>query len=423
MSGVDGKDGVMSPAELKPLLLLSKREPVNCAIGLTRDKQGAILLDKRAKPRKVAALFKKAAQGKKIELEASTVRFGRASVDTERDGSLVLFTVNKDAPAALRVKLLEQLKKAGFSKCEISVDAALEDEPEDEASADAPDGAAGVHGRADGPAEAAAPPQTATPPADATPASASADQAAPTAAQAGAGASSAAPEAPQAASAAGPDAEALRTRLTDLVKRMVAALASNPPGGDAMKTAAKAAQASLKSGDLASAARDTDSLERMLGGSQAAASAPAAEAGAGHHPMGSPVFAKARDAWVATRAKVQGEVDGLFHAVSDSLKGHGAASPFETAFKAKIGPAMDQLDHSLSAKLDEVANNTDAGAHGKLVGEAQQILSRYQSYLSREKMLTEIDHNPYRPLAVGKTLQASLGALGKALQAPAGGQA
>ncbi len=82
MAKPDEAQTIMTPGELKPLLMLSKREPVNCAIGLSKDKHGIILLDKKAKPRKVVALLKKAATGKKIELDMASIRFGTAAVDT-----------------------------------------------------------------------------------------------------------------------------------------------------------------------------------------------------------------------------------------------------------------------------------------------------------------------------------------------------
>ena len=65
------------------MLALSKQEPVQAAIGLSADGEGIILLDKKAKPRKVAAMLKASAAKAKIQLNGSSIRFGRAEVDTD----------------------------------------------------------------------------------------------------------------------------------------------------------------------------------------------------------------------------------------------------------------------------------------------------------------------------------------------------
>jgi hypothetical protein len=122
-------DSIMSPAEMKPLLMMSKREPVNAVIGMTKDHEGIILLSKRIKPKKLLAQLKADARKSKIELDVTSLRFGKAEVDADKDSGLVMFTVNKDAPSALRMKLLELVKRVPYAKVEIDVDAKIEDEP------------------------------------------------------------------------------------------------------------------------------------------------------------------------------------------------------------------------------------------------------------------------------------------------------
>lgn len=125
-------DDIMSPAELKPLLAMSKREPVNAAIGMTRDHEGVILLDRRIKPRKLLAQLKAEARKVKLELDITSLRFGRAEVDTAANSGLVVFTVNKEPPGALHMKLLELIRRVPYGKVEIGVDQKFEEEPEDE---------------------------------------------------------------------------------------------------------------------------------------------------------------------------------------------------------------------------------------------------------------------------------------------------
>ena len=375
MSAPEGMGSLMSPAEMKPLLLLSKREPVSAVIGLTKGKDGLVLLDKRMKPRKLVAQLKKKAADAKIELDMTSVRFGRATVDTAVDSALVTFTVNKDAAGALKPKLLTHLKKAGFSKCEIVVDASLENEEDNDAMA-AHDARPLVlrHPclRVTTAQAHKLPPRLPTPPA--TPGEA------PLAEAAGAPAGIEQPGVTADASALPvaeqPDRAELMRRITDDVKRMMPLIAANPPGADAMRTAALAAQTALKSGDMDAAAHAADTLDRLLAASSGAGAAVGTLAAA--KPANPAVYDKAQAAWVATRAKVQGEFDKLFAEISAVYDGHSVVAELEKSFHAQVQPTMTQLDHNLSDKLRELSANPDPSAHPKLVQEAQQIIVSYE---------------------------------------------
>ena len=130
-------DRIMPASKMKPLLVLSKAQPVQAAIGLSADGEGLILLDRKAKPRKVLSMLRADAGRAKIALNTGSLRFGRAEVDPEYDAGMVRFFVNKDAPGNMRVKLLELVKRSSFQKVEINVDPALEAEPEEDEASEA----------------------------------------------------------------------------------------------------------------------------------------------------------------------------------------------------------------------------------------------------------------------------------------------
>ena len=159
-------DSIMTPGKMKPILAISKQEPVQAAIGLTTDGEGLILLHKKMKPKKVLATLRAEAAKAKLQLNGASLRFGRALVDTDYDPGMVRFFVNKDAPGNMRVKLLEVVKRIPYQKVEINVDPSLEDEPEDETQAQAP--AAPPAGSAAAPVPPAPPPAPAAPPDPAT---------------------------------------------------------------------------------------------------------------------------------------------------------------------------------------------------------------------------------------------------------------
>jgi len=125
-------DSFMTADKMKPLLALSKREPVQAAIGLTADGEGIILLDKKKRPKGVLSAMKADAAKAKIQLNNGSLRFGRAEVDTDYDSGMVRFFINKDAPGTMRVKLIEVVKRIPYQKVEINVDPSLEEEQEED---------------------------------------------------------------------------------------------------------------------------------------------------------------------------------------------------------------------------------------------------------------------------------------------------
>ena len=140
MAARDDPAELMPAAELKPLLKLSRRRPVSCAIAMAKDRTGVVLLHRRTKPRKLMAELRRQAAAAGIELNTGSIRFGRAEVDGGSDSMLVRFTVNKPAPEAMRRSLLAQVRPAGFQRCEITVDEGLETEAEGDDDGDDEDG-------------------------------------------------------------------------------------------------------------------------------------------------------------------------------------------------------------------------------------------------------------------------------------------
>lgn len=131
-----GADAIMPAAAMRPLLNTSKQKPVSCAVALTKDKDAILLLHRTMRPRKVMAELRKQASAAKVDLDLTTLRFGRASVDGASDSQCVNISTNKEVPNAngFEIKLRERLKPAGFKRCSLTVDAALDGEPEDDAA-------------------------------------------------------------------------------------------------------------------------------------------------------------------------------------------------------------------------------------------------------------------------------------------------
>jgi len=389
---------------MKPMLAMSKRgDPASCAIALTKDKDGVILLDKRKKPKKLLAELKKTAAGIGLELETTTLRFGRAVVDPDTDAKLLSLTVNKEAPGAMRPRLLEQIKKAGFSKLEIVVDTNLEAEPEEEQPAAPPPGAV-----APPPDSAAAPPTPSAPTApDAGTVPADAPQAP---------SQTAAPEVSTAEMGSSPDAAVLTKELTELTRQVLAVIERNPAQKEKLAELAKAAQASLKRGDLMQVSSDIAALRDALadagaGGSDAAPAAPN-----GADPAMIQKLHKTRAVWDATIAKVTRDLDQLVKAVTAASVGHQLGAGFEREFQTVVKPLLTTVDTSLSDLLTQAAKASTAEEHRRMLDQARETVGGLTKFVQSHPVVGHLDDNPFVPMAVGKTLNASLSAVSSTLR-------
>ncbi len=429
-------DTGMDMAKMKQLLAVSKKQPINCAVGVT--KTGAVMMLDKIKPPKslVKDLEKKFHDMK-------TPNWGTAFVDTDEDPKLVILTLEK-APAGIGRKLKKTLKGTGFSKVEIRGEDGTVAEKvgeEEEEGAEAAGGQAAATAAAPPAPDAAAAPATSEAEAEpdasaATNASAAPDASAAAdtmdaAAEPAATEQAAAAEEPAApaAAASGLDPAMLTRRLTDLVKQMVPILTADPARGQGLKALAMQAQSALKSGDMEHAQSAIGDFQTALSGpaspasgadgaaaaAPAASPAPAAAAANGAAPPNMAALGKAKLAWSAARKKMESEVEKLHAEMTKHYKDHGFGGELDKFFSAKVEPMMNNLDESLVQKLDEVTKNTDPAAHTKLVGEAKTIIKGYEAYLAGEPIIKKLDENPFVPLAIGKTLTATLEALSRAV--------
>ena len=269
-TGDGSADGIMSAADLRPLLNLSKRQPVGCAVALTKDKQAILLLHRTMRPRKVMADLRKQAVAAKVDLDLQTLRFGRASVDGGSDSQCVNIAVNKEVPNAgsYELKLRERLKPAGFRRCSVTVDAALEGEPDDAAdqpasapTASSPTPAAGAPTQGTLAAPAAAPMSGSTATAAAPPAAAQAP------------APGIAPVPPGGASAGTDDwRPKARAALTTLAQQVASSTERDTPRRLELSSMADQANAAIKEGNQAGATARVQALRQALGGAAAGGS-------------------------------------------------------------------------------------------------------------------------------------------------------
>ncbi|HEY0265437.1 MAG TPA: hypothetical protein VGC16_01715 [Rhizomicrobium sp.] len=412
-------EDIMSPADMKMVLASAKRgNPASCAIALTKDKDGVILLDRKKKPKQLSAMLKKEAASAGLVLDMPSIRFGRAVIP-EDDSAQVNFVVNKDASGAMRPKLLVLLKKAGYQKLEIGIDSALEQESEEEESEAPPE--APQAARAPAAEPAAEPAQAAAPAAEP-----ESDAASVTAADASADTA----ESEDAAPAAENPIAALVKRMADLIKQIPVALSQAPDQKEGLlKLAGVAAAAVKQPSDPDAATHAVDALENAIkSASQAAApaaapaaasataAAPAAEAAASNgKPAAAATISKSSLAWGATRKAVEGQINALHSKMTEAYKDHGFGADLDKFFKSKVDPVLEKLDSRLSEILDEAGKATEAAQQKELMTEAQKVISSYEGYLAGEPLIKQLDKNPFAELKIEETLTKTLATLNKSI--------
>ena len=355
MAKESAADAIMPGAKLKPLLALSKREPVNAAIGVTADGEGFILLDKKAKPRKVAAMVKASAAKAKLQLNPATIRYGRAEVDTELDASMVRFFINKEAPGTLRIKLLEVVKKISYQKIELNVDESIDAEGDEESENEGED----VEAAAGPVAEAA--PEPPPPPAP--------------------------PLAPTI------DGAALKRALAGMMGRIAQAAGADPARKTQLVQLAGAANGALKGTDMEAAAAAIEALRTALD----AAAAPATGAGADAFRA---AFTAAWGEWIEAIDAVEAQIDILgrvLHASGDeglqNIADSGLPSIFEN-HKVKLTGAGMRLRSASGAGL------------AKSIAETNGAIAAFSSYLASSPKVAVCDEVD---VGVSVSIRATLG--------------
>ncbi len=439
-------DLIMTSDKMKPLLALSKREPVQAAIGLTSDGDGLILLDKKAKPKKVFAMLKAEAGKAKLQLNMSSLRFGRAEVDTDYDSGMVRFFINKDAPGNMRMKLVEVVKRIPYQKVEINIDPSLEEEAEEGEAEEADASAAGADAVAPDPPPP--PPPAAAPTPEADPKSLAAELAGLLRRVAEVpGTNPAKPRLVKLATDANVQIKTNNlTAAADFIGQLRTALdealaapatsptpsptpsptTSTPPSpkpveatkvqetledpqlekvrlayrniGPALKQAATTSQstaaaiadgeaaieAALEAHDFAAAREQLFALVAL-----SKRTAPTSDG----VTAGLVEFAKLRLDWDGAKSTVGGHLAELRQAIEDDEDDEDGPV-FATAV-AKLGEILATFSEGLGDSLDALANASDPGRRETLRAKAGEIGDRYLTYLTSSPLVKHVDANPY----------------------------
>ncbi len=361
----------MEKAELKRLLRFAKDEPVNVALAIGEDGKAVLRMDKRKPPRTLERGLKEEEPGSKSH------RFGTAIVDADSP-KLVRFVVNKAGPGLAR-KLVVALKGTGYTTVRIELEdgTALEAEEgraeEDGAEEDGAEDDGAEDGAEDGADDEAPPPRA------------------------------------EGSERDGGEAQALRTELAGLVREMLEAIKRDPSQRAALVELATDAQASLKAGDLAQADAGIDILRLAID----SAGSPRADGG-GRDALDEDTATKAGHVWARTRARIHAEIGKLQSGIVAHYDGHPGIADIGAAATSGLESILDRLDARLTDQLHAYAR-LDGSRRREAAAAIRDTLQDYRDFAAGSPLVQEIDDNPFVPVAVRKTIEASISALSRSI--------
>jgi hypothetical protein len=363
---------LMDKSALRAAVKHARAAPVNAAFAAGKDTKAAFLmLDKIKAPMALSKLVEKDGPG------AFNTRFGTAMVP-EEEPKLMRFVINR-AVSQMARRLVKAMKGTGITKIEIM----LEDGTmvESVAEEDETEEGAGTATSAS-PAPGSAPPGGPAPP----------------------------PTQPQQNQADGPSPQdALHQALAALMGGLKAAIAADPSRKDMLLGLAGAAQAHIKSEDYQAAAGSIEQLKQALAGGAAPTAEPTA-------PQGVVGYAKSRLAWIKVRQNLEGDIRRLRAEIMATYEDEDPSTlgEIDKNYNEKTAPVLLALDEELAERLDDATNEADPEKRAALVDAARQSIARYQAFVTGDPVIADLDDNPFVPLAIGPTLNATLKTLAAA---------
>ena len=110
------------------------------------------------------------------------------------------------------------------------------------------------------------------------------------------------------------------------------------------------------------------------------------------------------------------DLDTLRKQFIEFYKDEDIVGELEARYAERVAPILSNLDEELADTLDMATNATDPEERGKLVAQSQEIIKRYQNFMKSDPMINELDTNPFVPLAIAKTMDATLATLAAAIR-------
>jgi len=125
-------------------------------------------------------------------------------------------------------------------------------------------------------------------------------------------------------------------------------------------------------------------------------------------------YRKSRVVWLATRAKIDADIKKLSFTIMGMDNGGAFGDDLEQNFLNTIDPILSTLDFSLADLLSTAEKAATQNEASKALDQARTRIGFYQTFVNSNDTIKALDKNPFMPLALAKTLNASLHVLAAA---------
>ncbi len=119
--------------------------------------------------------------------------------------------------------------------------------------------------------------------------------------------------------------------------------------------------------------------------------------------------------WLEKRQHVEDELERLRLAIAGAFEGHQSATEIDQAFRKVTAPVLQTFNASLAVALNNASKETDEAKRAPSLDAARDALGRYNAFL-QDKLLAELDDNPFAPLALRTDLSKTLSVFAQALR-------
>ncbi len=196
--------------------------------------------------------------------------------------------------------------------------------------------------------------------------------------------------------------------MSSLAKQLAALIPAIPKAAgtdDARKAQmmklATDANVNIKTGNLKYAADFIEQLKTAMAGS-----------GEGATPK---AVATSRLAWVDTKKRVEADVEKLRAALAQTYADAPYGKEIDAKFRTVVAPVLATFDDRLTEALDDLMNEADEIKRTQAIAGARAVMKDYLSFAMSDKLIGDLDANPFVPLTIRATVTTTLAALAKTM--------
>lgn len=172
-----------------------------------------------------------------------------------------------------------------------------------------------------------------------------------------------------------------------------------------------AVQRAVEAGDWQSAESNFTEADRLV---TAALGEIQSKQAADVIPKGTAEYTKARLGWEAACKKAKSDLESLEAAILNRCKDEEDFQEIAVC-AVNLYSVFNKLDGKLAQALDAAANAATPEERKKHHATALSVLDRFESTIKEDELIQNVDNNPFKPVAVRKTLDGVLSILRKQL--------